>query len=395
MYRIGDIELNLLTATFSSRQLFRVGKVANGHWQQVLTCERELCQLTGAKHALLLSGGGTAALLCSLVGQGIGPGDEVIVPAYTFMATASAVLLAGAIPVIADVDESLGLDPVDFERRLSPRTKAVIPVHMLGRPAALDPILAVARRHGLRVIEDACQMDGGSYRGQRVGTIGDAGAYSFNDFKILSCGEGGAMLTNDDATYERALIFHDSGAAFWPYTQEATTPVFLGQQFRASEVMGAILRGQLRRLDGILGDLRRNANRLRAGLAGTGGLTLAPTNDAAGDCGVCVALTFATPELAQRFKSAPGVGGFCPIDTGRHVFVNWEPLRRKAVYHHPRLNPFLFPENQGLRAEYGDDVCARTLDICRRTVILPVGVDWRPDEIDARIDACRHAAAAL
>lgn len=395
MFRIGDLELKQLELSINSKQLFRVGNVANGHWQQVNTFERELAQLTGAKHALLVSGGGTAALTCALIGQGIGPGDEVIVPAYTFMATASAVLMAGAIPVLADVDESLGLDPVDFERRISKHTKAVMPVHILGRPADMDRIMEIAKRRGVKVIEDACQMDGGSYKGRRVASIGDAGAFSFNDFKIISCGEGGAMLTNDDLAYERASIFHDSGAAFRPYAKDFTIPVFLGQQFRASEVMGAILRGQLRRLEGILRDLRRNAKRLRDAVSGAKNIKLATMNDPEGDCGVCTAFTFPDEASAVKFKAAPGVGGYCPIDTGKHVFVNWGPLRERNVYHHPRMNPFNFEENKGLRADYGDEVCKTSLDICKRTVIIGTGIDWKDDEIDAKAAACAKAAASL
>ena len=154
MFRIGDIELKQLEATIASKQLFRVGNPLSGHWQQVVNFEKELAEIIGSKHALLVSGGGTAALTCALVGLGIGPGDEVIVPAYTFMATASAVLMAGAIPVIADIDESLGLSPEALEKRISKHTRAVIPVHMIGRPADMDKIMEIAGRHKLKVIED-------------------------------------------------------------------------------------------------------------------------------------------------------------------------------------------------------------------------------------------------
>ena len=187
MLRVGDAELKELEKSLKSKKLFRVGDIGK-ELCQVQNFEKEWAVKIGVKHALLVSGGGTSALVASLVGLGIGPGDEVIVPAYTFMATASAVLIAGAIPVIAEIDESLALSPEDFEKKITKDTKAVMPVHMIGRPANLDKIIAIARKHGIKVVEDSCQCDGGSYKGKRTGSLGDAGAYSFNDYKIMSCG---------------------------------------------------------------------------------------------------------------------------------------------------------------------------------------------------------------
>ena len=193
MYEIVQDEIDAVTAVLRSGQLFRY---RGGEGGQADTCEKRLVELCGCKYALVVTSG-TAALICALVGLNIGPGDEVIVPAYTWLASAGAVLNVGAIPVLANVDESLTLDPADFERRIGPRTKAVIPVHMGGRPSNMDAIMDVAQRHGLHVVEDACQAIGGSYRGRRLGTIGAAGAFSFNQFKTISCGEGGALLTSD------------------------------------------------------------------------------------------------------------------------------------------------------------------------------------------------------
>lgn len=391
MYRIGDIELKYIEATIKSKKLFRVGDPAGGHCQQVVSFENEWRLLTGAKHALLVSGGGTAALACALVGLGVGPGDEVIVPAYTFMATASAVLMAGAIPVIADIDESLGIDPLDIEKRISKHTKAVIPTHMIGRAADMDKIMQLAARHNLKVVEDACQMVGGSYKGRRAGSIGDAGAFSFNDFKILSCGEGGGMITNDADVFEKAFIFHDSGAAFRPYAKDFSTPVFLGQQMRASEIMGAILRGQLQRLSGILSDARRNAGTLRAELDGYKGLKLAPMNDSEGDCGISVVFIFESQAAAQQFAESPGVGAWLPINSGKHVFTNWEPLIKRNVAHHKRMNPYYFEENEGLNADYSPEVCAKTLDICKRTAVINVSPEWDPKTVMQKVEACKKA----
>jgi dTDP-4-amino-4,6-dideoxygalactose transaminase len=390
MYRIGEEEIEALREVIASKKLFRAGDPAQGHTQQVDKFEREWAEKIGAEYALCLSGGGTGALICALVGLGIGPGDEVIVPAYTWMATATVVLSVGAIPVLAEVDETLALDPDDFERKITPHTKGVIPVHMIGRPANVARIVEIGRAHGVRVVEDCCQMDGGSFRGRRVGTWGDAGAFSFNDYKILSCGEGGALVTNDRALYERALVNHDSGANFRPYANKLGEPVFIGMQLRASEIMGAILRVQLRRLDGLLSDLRRIRKRFETELRAAG-LRIAPNNDLEGDCGVVAAFRFDTADEARAFASAPGVGGWQPIDSDKHVYTNWTPVWEKRIGHRPDMNPFNHPANQGLGREYSPDMCPRTLDYLARTVYISLQPDWDDATVDARIAACKAA----
>ena len=252
--------------------------------------------------------------------------------------------------------------------------------------------MEIAKKYNLKVVEDSCQADGGSYKGRRLGSIGDAGANSFNDFKILSCGEGGAVVTSDPDIYKRANIFHDSGTVFRPYAEDFNTSIFLGQQLRASELMGAVLRGQLRRLEGILFDARKIANQIRSGLDGVKGLKIAPMNDAVGDCGTSVVFTFDSEEEANSFKTSPGLeNAWRPFDTGKHVFINWTPILNKNVCHHPRMNPFNFEENKGLRADYGEEVCAKTLDICKRTVVISVKLDWDNKAVDQIIEACKNA----
>ncbi len=391
MYRVGQEEVDEVAKVLQSRQWFRVGDPAAGHLREVERFEEELAETLGAQYALLLCGGGTAALVCALAGLGIGPGDEVIVPAYTWLATATSVLTVGAIPVLAEVDESLALDPADFERKIGPRVKAVIPVHMAGRPADLERILAIARAHHVKVVEDSCQCDGGSYKGKRTGTWGDVGAFSLNYFKIISAGgEGGALVTNDRAVYERAFIYHDAGSAFRPKAAELEQPIFVAQQYRADEVMGAIARIQLTRMDGIIGDLRAVLTQFRQALDGAVGVRFAPSNDPQGDCGVVAAFQFDSEAQARAFATAPGVSGYVGIDHGKHVFSNWDALIEKRISHHPLMNPFNFPANQGLRAHYTPDVCPRTLDLLRRTVFFPLSPEWTDEEVGLRIDAVRE-----
>ena len=395
MYRMGQMELDEVSKVVMARKMFRVGDPKAGHLQEAVRFEKEWARKIGVKHALLLSGGGTAGLMAGLAGMGIGPGDEVIVPGYTFMASAAAVLMVGAIPVIAEINETMTLDPDDVEKKIGPHTKAIIPVHICGIPSDMARIMAVARKHKVKVIEDCCQADGGSFRGKRLGSWGDAGAYSFNDFKIMSAGEGGALVTDDNAIIERAGIYSDSGTAFRPYVKNIKAPIFLGFQFRATEIMGAVLRMQLKRLEGMLADLRRIRARFVRELSGKPGISFAPSNDPKGDCGVVVAFKFDSEAKARAFATARDVAGWLPIDSGKHVYSNWEPILEHRIGHHPAMNPYRMPQNKKLRINYTKTMCPRTLDILRRTVYVSLHTDWKESQIRARIAACRKAVECL
>ncbi|MBU4366693.1 MAG: DegT/DnrJ/EryC1/StrS family aminotransferase [Kiritimatiellae bacterium] len=395
MYRLGQKEIDEVSKVIKARKMFRVGDPKTGHLQEANRFEKEWAHTIGVKHALLLSGGGTAGLMAGLAGMGIGPGDEVIVPGYTFMATAAAVLMVGAIPVIAEINETLTLDPRDVEKKIGPHTKAIIPVHMCGIPADMKTLTALARKHKIKVLEDCCQADGGSFRGKRLGSWGQAGAYSFNDFKIMSAGEGGALVTNDDKIFERAGIYSDSGTTFRPYVKNFTVPIFLGFQFRSTEIMGAILRMQLQRLAGMLADLRRIRARFVAKLKGNPGIRFAPSNDPKGDCGVVASFQFKSEALARAFAKAEGVGGWLPIDSGKHVYSNWDPILKHRVGHSPGMNPYRMPNNKGLRLNYTKNMCPRTLDILKRTVFISLHPDWTEAQVRTRIAVCRKAGASL
>ena len=254
MYRIGQEEINEVAKVIESKKLFKI----NNALKETENAELELKQKFECNHSILMTSG-HAALTSALIALGVGPGDQVIVPAYTYIATAMVVVGVGAIPVLAEVDETLTLDPADFERKITKNTKAVIPVHIQGFPCDMDAIMKIAKKYNVAVVEDACQADGGSYKGKRLGTIGDAGALSFNYFKIISCGEGGALLTNDKGVFERALIYHDSNAVayFGDQLNGVEERLFCGSEYRTNEISSAILRKQIEKLDGILTDLRK------------------------------------------------------------------------------------------------------------------------------------------
>ncbi|MFN4227932.1 MAG: DegT/DnrJ/EryC1/StrS family aminotransferase [Candidatus Ratteibacteria bacterium] len=385
MYRIGKEEVKAVEKVIKSKELFRVKK-KKGECDKF---EEEWAKKIGVKYALLMSGGGTAALISGLVGLDIGPGDEVLIPSYTFMATATSVLMVGAIPVVVEVDETCTIDPIDIERKITKSTKCIIPVHMVGFPCNMEKIMNIAKKYNLKVLEDCCQAVGGSFKGKRLGSWGDAGAYSFNYFKIISCGEGGCLVTDDRIIYEKASIFHDSGTAFRPYAGEFSIPIFLGLQFRASEIMGAIMRVQLKRLDKILRDLRKNKRRIMEEMENVFGVKFAPSNDIDGDCGVMIPFRFENEEIAKKFAEISG--GYRPIDSGKHVWFDWKPIIEKRIWHKERLNPYNFNENKDLRHTYTKEMFPKSIENLSRTVFIPVNPDWKYKEIKEKIKKLKKA----
>ena len=387
MFRIGTEEIEAVKKVIESRELFK----CNGGLQETMHCEQELRELFGCQNAILMTSG-KAALIAALVACGIGPGDEVIVPGYTYIASAMAVLATGAIPVIAEIDETCTIDVNDAERKISKYTKAIMPVNIQGFPCDMDALMNLAKKYNLKIIEDACQADGGSYKGKRLGTIGHAGALSFNQFKIISAGEGGALLTNDRTLYERAFIYHDSSAVayFGGQLDEITEPQFCGVEYRTNEIAAAVLREQLKKLDGILADLRKNKKNIMEVLQND--FRFIPSNDLAGDCGTTVAFAFDTEEAARKFATADGVKGTLPIDTGKHVYTHWTPILEKRGAFNPLMDPFNMQANKNLNQNYSMDMCPKTLDILAKTVYVGVNPDWSDAEVEKVIAACSATA---
>ena len=202
MYVVGEEEIEAIARVIRSGKLFRYGEEG-----QCATFEKRYAAYLGVDH-FALSASGTFALTAGLTAMGIGPGDEVIIPAHTYMATATAVLAVGAIPVIVDVDESITISPKAIRAAIGPHTKAIIPVHMWGATCDMDAIMGVAREHNLQVLEDCCQGVGGSYKGRKLGSIGHAGAFSFNYYKNITSGEGGGLATSDRETRRKGALRH-------------------------------------------------------------------------------------------------------------------------------------------------------------------------------------------
>jgi dTDP-4-amino-4,6-dideoxygalactose transaminase len=324
---LGDDELEALTRVIRSKNVFRYYGVGDGP-HEVADFEREFADYMGARHALCLNAG-SSALICGLIGAGVGRGHEVIVPAYTWNATPNAVIAAGAVPVPAEVDESLTLDPEDVLRKLTPRTRAILPVHMRGAPADMDAVSSLARDHGLAIVEDVCQAAGATFGGRRLGTFGDAGAFSLQFNKIITTGEGGVMITDSDDLYELAIDVQDCAGSV---RRGAGLPRFPGWNFRASELQGAVARVQLGRLNGLLERMRTNRAWLAERVRELPGLTLRSVNDAGGDAGICLIAFAATPALAAEAVDALRAEGvealllYSPAAIDLHVYPFWKPV---------------------------------------------------------------------
>ncbi len=339
--------------------------------------EENFATYMGARFALGVTSG-TAALDCAIAALGIGPGDEVIVPAYTWWSDYTCVVHAGALPVFADIDRTLNLDPKDFERKITPRTKAVIAVHLLGGACNLEPILEIARKHKVAVVEDCAQCVGGSYHGKKLGSLGDIGIYSFQINKVITSGEGGALVTSNPTLFERAARFHDMGTIrqlFLDRTgQSSQMETFAGENFRMNELTGAVLGAQLSKLDTMLGQLRANARAIYAGLGAIPGLALRERPDPQGDIGYAVffeqkdraARDHCIQELRARKVPASTLAGSVMLPTEESV------IHKRT--RHPGWPSFNSPEGKSI--QYGPDACRPTLGIFDRFVQIRVGAKY-------------------
>lgn len=337
-----------------------LGRYYAGSVSETDRFEQGLRSMMGVRHALAINSG-TSALICALVGAGIGPGDEVLVPAYTWVATAAAPLAVGAVPVLVDIDESLTIDPVDVKRKITEYTKAIIPVHMINLVCDMDPIVSIAAENDLVVIEDACQAIGLRYKGRRVGSIGDAGAFSFNQHKNIKSGEGGALITNNERIFARAAMYHDVGHYERSGQAATTEPIFVGVNYRMPELSAAILRPQLKRLDAQLARRRQRRQSLIDALAANSrhGCRVSLHHDPSDAAGL--ALLFDDPAEAKTFGELKGARRL--IDTGRHVYTNWQSILSKRSAH-PALDPYAWAHRA---IDYEDAGCPQTLDFLART----------------------------
>ena len=384
---IDEAEEQAVLDVLRAKRLFRFSGAEEGESKADLF-ERAFASSVGTAHALAVTSG-TAALVSGLQGIGIGPGDEVIVPAYTWMASATAVLTVGGIPVIAEIDESLTLDPADVERKISPHTKAIMPVHMRGAPARMDAILDVANRRGLRVIEDCAQGNGASFQGRRLGSLGDVGCFSLQFSKIITTGEGGMVTTSDREIWQRAFMFHDVAA--WNRLELPDVEVIWGANFRMAEMPAAIGLVQLGRLQGIVAAARARKAMLIDGISSTAaekGVTFRDIPDPEGDSGITLAMFLETPAKAQSVAHALNAENisagtlYRPERRDIHVYAHWFPVLSKRTWTDSG-GPWRWARRD---IAYSADMCPRSLDILSRTVVLNVDPSMSNSDVEETID---------
>ncbi len=368
-YLIGEEERKEVLDVLETGYLFRYGDEKDPAFKKkCVTFEKEFAEKMDAKYCVAVTSG-TMALMDCLAALGIGAGDEVLVPGYTFIASISSIILSNAIPVLVEVDESLTMDPDDIEKKITSCTKAIMPVHMLGNVCDMDRIMEIAKKHNLFVIEDCCQACGAKYKGRRVGTFGDIAAYSLNIFKTITSGDGGAVLTNDYSLYQRAFAFHDQGHMPLRTGVEVGERSIVGMNMRMNELTGAVALAQLRKLDGLLETLRIKKKRLKDQIQGIDGVSFRKINDD-GECNTLLTLIFDTKEKAQKFCKT--VGASTVSTSGWHVYNNMEQIiGRKTV---TEYNCPYACEHYGKKVEYYAHMLPQTDDILERAVNISIGV---------------------
>lgn len=393
---IDEAEEQAVLDVLRAKRLFRFFDQTEGE-SKAQQLEQEFASSVGAAHALAVTSG-TAALICGLQGIGIGPGDEVIVPAYTWMASATSVMAVGGIPVIAEIDEFLTLDPVDVERKISPRTKAIMPVHMRGAPARMNDILEIARRHGLRVIEDCAQGNGASFGGRRLGSIGDVGCFSLQFSKIITTGEGGMVTTSDRQIWQRAFMFHDVAAG--ERLELPEDEVLWGANFRMAELPAAIGLVQLGRLQGIVDAARARKEMLMAGIessAADKGVTFRKIPDPEGDSAISLSMFLETPAKAQAVADALNAENisagilYLPERRNIHVYAHWLPVLSQRAWTDAG-GPWRWASPE---ISYSPDMCPRSLDLLGRAVVMNVDPSMNNSDVEETIDGVTKVLEAL
>lgn len=383
--RFGKEERDAVLEVLESRSLFRYYGPNLLH--KVEAFERAARDLLGAAHAIATSSG-TAALRAGLAALGVGCGDEVIVPSLTFIATVNAVVTSGAVPIFAEIDDTLGLDPADLERKITPRTIAIIPVHLDNGACDMEPIMAVARRHRVAVLEDAAQAMGVTYKGAALGTFGDIGAFSLQLEKNVTSGEGGLLVSDDERLFLRAACYQDQGGQFVTSSgggrARDTVSPFVGENLRMNELAGAVAEVQIRRLPDLLADQRTVKQRI---LETFGELELTLRRDPGGDGGSSIGIFLPDDKKAVRFVEAMNAEGVPVVQLygGKPVYLNPSIMAKRTAS--GKGGPWNCAEHP-TSVEYGPGLCPHSEDLASRSVLIPCNAAY--SEAD-----CRDVSAAV
>lgn len=319
---------------------------------------------------------GTGALCTAMSALDIGPGTEVIVPAFLWVATVTAVIQNNAIPVLCEVNDSFNMNPSYLEKKITRRTKLIVAVHMAGTPCDMDATMRVANEHKIPVLEDCAQCNGGSFKGQKVGTFGKVGIYSLQINKNVTAGEGGLLITNDEKLYTRLVAAHDLGVPWKQGLPEETSEVcFWGQGRRMGELAGAVANVQLRKLSQVVAHMKASKQRIKDMLGQIKGVSFRRLNDPDGDTGPFLILTFDNESRAVRITQRLTDDGienvFYLSDYGLHIYHNIRSLVERIPLS-PAGNPWSLPQNANSVFEYGKGTCPTSDDLFERSVIITI-----------------------
>jgi 8-amino-3,8-dideoxy-alpha-D-manno-octulosonate transaminase len=340
--------------------------------------EKAICNTFGCKYAQLVSSG-TAALSTAMGALGIGYGDEVIMPSFTFVASFEAVISVGAIPVLVDVDDTLTLNPDSVRAAITPKTKCIMPVHMCGSMADLDALKQICREHKLLLLEDACQSIGGTYKGKQLGTIGDAGTFSFDFVKTMTCGEGGVVMTDNEDVYIKSDGYSDHGHDHKGVDRGADLHPFIGYNFRISELHAAVGLAQIAKLPKVLEIQKRNHALLKDILSKVPGISFRRIPDPSGDS--CTFLSWFLPTeevtraaVAEMKAQNILAGNFYWYDNNWHYIRKWDHLKNGTT-----LNA-LSPEHKAAVMHHANKNFAASDAIMGRCVSTSISLLWTEEQ---------------
>jgi 8-amino-3,8-dideoxy-alpha-D-manno-octulosonate transaminase len=380
----GDEERREVQDVLDSGVLMRYGfdGARNDHWKAV-TLEGELAERLGSRYAHVCSSG-TAAVATALAACGVGAGDEVIVAPFTFVADIEMILMAGAVPVFADIDETLCLDPEAVAATITEKTKAVLVVHMCGAMARIDALTALCEERGVVLIEDAAQALGGHYRGKALGTFGKAGCFSFDYVKTITCGEGGAVITDDADIYEVIQAYTDHGHDHVGSDRGAEGHPHVGSNYRISELHAAVGVAQLRKLDRMLEIQRANKATIKDGLTGLNRISFRDLPDPGGDSATFLSFFLPSEEQARQAAkdlAGAGVDGcFYWYDNNWHYHRRWDHLKQM------KSPGALAPNKLGYGENWADRDLAKSDAVMGRTICMLIKLSWDEPALAERLE---------
>jgi 8-amino-3,8-dideoxy-alpha-D-manno-octulosonate transaminase len=380
----GDAERKEVNDVLETGVLMRYGfdGMRNNVWK-AKEMETELEDLLQVNHAQLVSSG-TAALNVALAALGVGSGDEVIMPTFTFVASFESILTAGATPILVDIDETLTLDPKAVEAAITPKTKVIMPVHMCGAMADLTALKALAKKHDIFLLEDACQAFAGTYKGEALGTIGDIGCFSFDYVKTITCGEGGAVVTNNAELATIADHFSDHGHTHIGNDRGAEEHPFIGYNYRISELNAAVGLAQVRRTEEFLTIQKKNKKILKDALATIPEVRFRVLPDESGDSATF--LSFFMPNLELTRKTVDAFKAF-GIDANWHYYDNsWHYIRAWEHFIGQKTLGALSQEVQKGLAYLKTAKFKQSDDVIGRNISCLIKLSWTEEEVKARAE---------